>query len=313
MEIIEVTHNDFDNILNYPYHIFGSAEFSELNKYKVEDVHYLLFKNGKYRLGIAGGIRSNTFYSPFSAPFGGFIFLNEDIKINYIDEALDLLIEWLKENKVFNINITLPPIIYNKSLISKQINSLFRAGFDIKNIDLNYSFKIEKFTNEYSQFIRNNARKNLKIALNQNLSFKKCDTIDEIKSAYEVIKINRSEKGYPLRMSFDNILTTIKLINADFFIVKNINGLSIASAIVFHTSKDIAQIIYWGDLFEFSNLKTMNFLSFKVFEYYNNINLKVIDIGPSTENSVPNFGLCEFKESIGCDITTKVSFVKNLV
>ena len=56
----------------------------------------------------------------------------------------------------------------------------------------------------------------------------------------------------------------------------------------------------------------MNFLSFNVFQYYKNQGIAIIDIGPSTENSIPNHGLCEFKESIGCDISIKTEFFKNL-
>jgi len=63
---------------------------------------------------------------------------------------------------------------------------------------------------------------------------------------------------------------------------------------------------------EFSEYKTMNFLSFSVFEYYKSQGIRIVDIGPSTENSVPNYGLCEFKESIGCDIAIKTEFSKKL-
>ena len=35
-------------------------------------------------------------------------------------------------------------------------------------------------------------------------------------------------------------------------------------------------------------------------------------IGPSTESSIPNYGLCEFKESIGCEINQKFTFSKEI-
>jgi acetyltransferase-like isoleucine patch superfamily enzyme/RimJ/RimL family protein N-acetyltransferase len=57
----------------------------------------------------------------------------------------------------------------------------------------------------------------------------------------------------------------------------------------------------------------MNFLAYKIFEYYSDLNYKFIDLGPSSENSVPNIGLCDFKESIGCDVTLKKKFLYNLV
>ena len=41
-------------------------------------------------------------------------------------------------------------------------------------------------------------------------------------------------------------------------------------------------------------------------------NFKNVDIGPSTENSEPNYGLCEFKEGIGCKIVPKYTFSKEI-
>ena len=113
-------------------------------------------------------------------------------------------------------------------------------------------------------------------------------------------------------MTWDQIQETVKVIKADFFIVQQAAGKAIAAAMVFHVAEKIVQVVYWGDLPDFAHLKTMNFLSYKVFEYYKSKEIRIIDIGPSTENSIPNFGLCEFKESIGCDITSKFSFKYSL-
>ena len=51
----------------------------------------------------------------------------------------------------------------------------------------------------------------------------------------------------------------------------------------------------------------------KVFEYYKAKGYQYVDVGPSTEDSLPNYGLCEFKESIGCDISQKYTYIKNIV
>ena len=49
--------------------------------------------------------------------------------------------------------------------------------------------------------------------------------------------------------------TGSQIIPADFFLVKNKNGISISSAIVFHITETVVQVIYWGDLPNFSELK----------------------------------------------------------
>ncbi len=312
MEIIEVEAKEFENVILDSYHVFGQGYFAELNKEKAESVHWLLFKDGKYKLGITIGVRDKSLFSPFSAPFGGFIFLRDDIKINFIDDAILALLVWAKKHNFKSINFTLPSDIYHPSFIAKQANCLFRNGFVIKKVDLNYSFDLKNFNDNYTQNIWYNARKNLKKAFKNELYFVKSTTFEEKKTAYEVIQKNRQIRGFPLRLTWREMEATSAIIPTDFFLVLNAVKSPMAAAIIFHISAKIVQVVYWGDIPEFNNLKTMNFLSYKVFEYYKNSVVEIVDIGPSTENSAPNYGLCEFKESIGCDINEKKSFNINL-
>jgi len=312
MEIIEATSKDFKNIIPDPYHIFGQSAFAELNNASVERMYFLLFRDNKYRLGITLGVKDNSLFSPFSAPFGGFVFIKEEIQINYIEEAVSVLNAWAIKKSLISINITLPPSIYNENFIAKQANVFFRYGMKINNVELNYAFQLDHFNEYYLFKNERSSRKNLKIALSNNLIFKECISYEEKKLAYDIICLNRKYRGFPLRMSWIQIEQTIKLIPADFFIVINKDQFAIASAIAFYVTPVIVQIIYWGDNPEFSHLKTMNILSYKIFEFYKQQNVDYVDIGPSTENSVPNYGLCKFKENIGCDISTKMSFSKIL-
>lgn len=312
MEILEVTVEEFTKVIKNPYHAYGMADFNNLNKNKCDQVFYLLFKEGKYRLGIIGGFKDNVFYSPFSAPFGGFTYLSNDIRLQYIEKSVVLLRQWATERRISLISITLPPKIYSASFIAKQFHCLWRDNFEISRVDLNYSFDLLSLNNNYFEHIWHNARKNLRIALKYGLQFYKCLTSDEKYLAYNIIYNNRKDRGYPLKMSWQDIECTSRLISADFFYVSLENQKPCASAIVFHTCESVAQVIYWGDLTGFSEMKPMNFLAFKLFDHYKSCGKKFLDIGPSTEDSVPNYGLIEFKESIGCLTSTKLTLRASL-
>jgi len=313
MEIIEATKKDFNNIIGNSFFRYGIGDFNDLNKSKCDSEYYFLFKEGKFRLGLTGGIVNGCFLSPYSAPFGSFSFVRKDIKSEYIDSAIDLLIEWSKTKNLDAVQLTLPPSIYNDSFISKQVNSLFRKNFELQNIELNHSFITSNFTDNYITFIKDNARRNLKHALGSNLKFHICTSVEDKKIVYDIIKQHKAAKGYPLKLTWKEIEDTSTLIKSDFFLVYNSDETPIASAIYFHSGNSIAQLIYWGDQLEFHNLRTMNFLSYKIFEYYKSKDFNVVDLGPSTENSVPNAGLCDFKESLGCTTFTKFSFRINLL
>ena len=43
--------------------------------------------------------------------------------------------------------------------------------------------------------------------------------LEGVKSAYEVIRLNREEHGYNLRMSLGDVMSTINVVPADFFLL----------------------------------------------------------------------------------------------
>ncbi|WP_309640431.1 GNAT family N-acetyltransferase [Flavobacterium sp.] len=310
MEIFEVDSKQYADIFSKPYHFFNAAAFNAINAYKCEQVFYLIFKDSKTRLGIIFGLRDNKLVSPFSAPFGGFESASDDIRLQQIDAALEALITWATSKKIQGMRIVSPSFFYNENFLNKIYNCLYRAGFESNNIELNYQFPTQKFTENYQNEIWYNARKNLKRAFQAELTFEKLAN-ENAKEAYDVIAQNRKERGFPLRMTWEQVQETMTVMTADFFLVKK-DETPIGAAVVFHVAHQMVQVIYWGDLPQYSEYKTMNFLSFHLFQYYKQQGIKIIDIGPSTEDSVPNYGLCEFKESIGCDISIKTEFYKKL-
>ena len=310
MEILEVNATTYAEAIPNPSHVFNSAAFNALNASKCEEVFYLLFKDSKIRLGIIFGVQNNILTSPFSAPFGGFEAASSGVRLQQIEAALTTLHQWAAAKKMEAIRIVFPSFFYNSNLLNKVDNCLSRFDYERTNVDLNYQFQTSKFDDNYEKAIWYNAQKNLKRGQKANLTFEKLDSIHG-EQAYNIISANRRARNFPLRMSWEQVHATAQVIEVDYFLVKKENS-SIGSALVFHVAQDIVQVVYWGDLPEYSDVKTMNFLSFHIFQYYKNQGIKIVDIGPSTENSVPNYGLCEFKESIGCDILIKTEFYHKL-
>jgi len=311
MSIQILSPSEYKNYFPEPYHIFNSIDFNLLNQDKCDGLEFLSFKkNGKTKVGIILGKAESAVKSPFSAPFGGFSFTTNKISLENIENATDLLIEYCRNRKYKSLIVTLPPGIYNPSTISKISNVFFRWKFQLDAIDLNYYIDLLKYKDkeEYIDSLPRNATKNLKKALLSDAVFTKCENQHEISQAYNIIKANRETKGYPLRMGLEQVLETIKLVEAEFFIIEY-NNIGIAAAQVFNVSKDIVQVVYWGDLPGYEFIRPINLLAYHLINYYKAINKKIIDIGPSTEDSLPNYGLCSFKESIGSEVDLKYRFI----
>ena len=310
MTIIEVSPKAYKEVFPSPYHLFNSVDFNELNRDKCESIHYLLFEDAKIRLGLIIGIKEMTACSPFSAPFGGFSFHHEFLSAEVIDNALQSLDEYLTNRYFRAVKFILPPLCYHQSFLTKLVNSFVRHNYTISHIDLNHSFDTSLLNEHYSeQTLRNNARKNLNIALKQHYLFQKTDDIDLV---YDIIRQNRAMRGFPLRMTLEQVKSTVQIIHWDAFVVRSADDF-VASALIYHITNRIVQIIYWGNIPVDPSLKVMNYLAYQVFNYYKAKDIDIIDIGPSSEHGLPNFGLCDFKESIGCTVTPKFTFEKQLV
>lgn len=298
IEIIDA--KSFKQLFTNTVHIYNTTEFSELNREKCENVVYLAFYDKKARLGLIAGERNGALHSPFSAPFGGFVSTG-DVDIRHFDNAISLLVAEGKK-----ITLTLPPALYLPTLVAKTTNALISHG--AKAIaDLNYHYDLSRFTH-YMQQLDSKTRNKLNNSLKQNFNLEVFNGNDSdnsgIERAYRVIQLNREAKGYPLRMSLNDVTSTIKIIKADFFVL-TLGSIDVAAAQVFHVADGIVQVIYWGDIPQYSSYRPMNYLAYKIFQHYHRLGIRIVDVGPSSSDGVPNYGLCEFKESVGCEATLK--------
>jgi hypothetical protein len=311
MEIIDASPVEYESAFPVPYHIFNSVAFSEINRAKCEKLHYLLFKEGKIRVGLIACQSHHELTSPFSAPFGGFSFSNESTGITFLESALMALEDFSSSHFCNSIKLVLPPLFYSESQLSVLLNAAIRHHYNIQSVDLNHLFKTKYFNALNPEgFMARNARKNLAISMKNNLTFHAPEKV-EIETAYSVIKANREAKGFHLKMSLPDLHETSNVIRIDCFVVSH-EDQAIAAAIVFHVAKGIVQVIYWGDNPEHSNLKPMNHLSYHLFKYYFEQKIRIVDIGPSSQNSVPFYGVADFKESIGCDVSLKFTLRKEI-
>lgn len=306
MEICEVTPEEYDRLTGDDIPIFCRSRFLELNRNKVEQVHYLIGREKKNRMALAIGEKEGRWQAPFSAPFGKIIFLRRETRIHYIWEFVRELGEYIKERGGNNVSIYLPAGIYDFRDNARVLNALLGNGYGIAFVDVNYSFDLS-----VPQAMEHNGRKNLRIALNSGLEFIPCRESWEKELAYDIIKINREYRGFPLRMTKEQVMETLGIVAHDCFLVRK-GDRAVASAIVYRLTKKVAQVIYWGDIPSVGEYKPINFLSSKLVEFYKELGFEILDIGISTERGWANYGLCDFKESLGCIPSEKFMLYKDM-
>ena len=310
MQVVRVNSQEFGLELKKlnQVHSFNLADFAMLNNIWVDEIHFLLFQTKETILAITLGERNAKLLSPFSAPFGGFSFLRDDISISIIQEALELLQGYGRSCNCKDISLTLPPLFYAPNFLTKLVFCCYLASSS-QITDINYHLNLSLIGN-LGRFNRNYWR-NIKKGESNNLFITKCVTSEELELCYSIIEENRVTQGYSLKMGLHQFLNTSKIIDIDFFLLGNQTE-SFASAICYWVSPHIIQIVYWGDYTFKRGQGAMHQISTQLQDYYKNLGVEIIDVGPSTVNGKPNVGLCDFKEGIGCDISLKLSFVFKL-
>ncbi|GAA4828409.1 hypothetical protein GCM10023331_11800 [Algivirga pacifica] len=299
-----VSKDVYHKLLPKAAHAYNSTAFHQRHQHLAEEVIYLVFEDADSKVvgGIIMGKKKDALLSPYSAPFGGFTFLKVP-STSLLQDCIQALRLFAKSQSISIINITLPPSIYSTSHSSMIKEALTYNGFQITYTDINHSFSLNSFQH-YLKKVAKGVRKNiLKGVRNPNLSFYKCISQQDCYQAYQIIQENRKQNDYPLRLSWEALCNSSEVIPMDCFLVYY-ESIPIAAAIIFQVTSQIAQVIYWGDLKEYRHLYTMNYLSYQLFEYYQD-KITILDIGPSSEHGIPDEGLCTFKERIGCDATEK--------
>lgn len=311
MHIEEVEKEEFAQIMRNAKNIFNKPSFSETNRDKVQEILYLVvYKEKSPRFAVTFGIKeSGKAACPFSAPFAYMEPLKKNQSVRNYEEACEVLDSYFVGKGIKSATITLPPEIYDSETIHTWYMVLKNHGWEIQTIDLSFALPISAIGAEYENIIAYNAKKNLRIALKSQLTFRECSSSEDKKEAYRVIKENRASKGYPLRMSEEQVLKTMQLVPSKMFLVEA-EGVACASALVYDVTDTIAQVVYWGDVPGYGDKKPINFLAYELVKYYQNKGFEYLDIGPSTEDGIPNYGLCNFKDSIGCERASKFRFYK---
>ena len=292
---------------------FNEPDFSELNRDKVDDIHYLIIqKEHSPRFGLILGVRGDVASCPFSAPYAYPVPIGSSARVEAFDEAMAALEAYCVQQGLSELHFRFPPFRYDEDILSAWTSAMYRSGFAIESLDINHMLDLAALNrDDYQNIITRKGRSHLRRAMSAGIEIAECAEDREIEEAYAIILENHTAKGRPTHMTLDQLRATFALVPHAVFLAR-LNQKGIASMIYYEVSGEIVQCIYSGYLLEYSNSGVMNYLTWYAIRYYGNKGFKYIDRAIATENSIPNYGLCDFKESVGGKRSLKYSFVKRL-
>lgn len=273
------------------------VSFAELNSHKCKALHYILCGAS----GIIAGESDGMLRSPFSAPYGGFV--------NYEKGAARQLADYCRAAGL-DCEITLPAEAYGEEP-RLQARELSDCGFAVSAVDANYHYEFPG--GDFGQLLGATGKKKLRCGLRSTTVIKQGGS-ELLSEAYAIIERNRIEHGYPLKMSFEQMLRTAEIIPTECFIARTETAGPEASAIVHRAMSGTAQVVYWGnaagtDAAYGRNFPIMHALIWAVYSHYSQQSgMRLLDTGPASDHGVLLPGLAQFKERIGCRRSDKLTF-----
>ena len=135
----------------------------------------------------------------------------------------------------------------------------------------------------------------------------------ELSDAYELILDNTCRKGYKLSMTWDRVREMTEIFG------DRIYGFGVfretqpaAASITIRVSRDVVYVFYWGDAAGFSGVSPIILLAETIYEHARAEGARWVDIGTSTNEGAPNYGLIHFKRNLGCEASLKLAYSKAL-
>jgi hypothetical protein len=293
-------------------HLFNTPQFFEIHRTPNACYLQLIRKaSGDVLATIHFGEEScGIFRSPRLGTFGSFDF-KEPPCLELVELFADETERALRERGATQITIVSPPIAHAPETSQLVFLALHNRGYRTRPHSLNQSIRLDD--RPFADRVDADGRRRLMRAREMGLSARKLTSVPELADAYQLILENTARKGYTLSMTWDGIRTM-----ADTF-GERIYGFGVfrqtqltAASITLRVSRDVVYVFYWCDVAGLSGVSPIVLLAETIYDHARAEGARWMDIGTSTNDLAPNYGLIHFKRNLGCEASLKIAYSKAL-
>ena len=321
MEIKPLTINideKFDCLLNEflvaeNNHIFNEPRFFCLHQQSSKDIYAQLVrrKDRKVFATIAFHEKNGEYLSPSRGTFGGFT-INSPIDLALLEQFARVVFSYLTTAGAEKIIIKLAPISHDITSFSIMYNILVRCQFMVSTQELSFDLRVdERAFVERTDY--GNAKRIRKCQREGFLSVKLA--LEQLKDVFVVIAANRARRGFPLSMSFFQLQDMANEFPDKihcFAVYSDLDRSNLAAASVcIEVSTRVLYVFYWGDAAELESYSPIALLAAEIYGYCQRNCIEILDVGTSTVDGMPNYGLVRFKRNLAFSESLKLTMTLN--
>ena len=302
------TSNNHVLLFNHPhYHQFNLRPGQALFRYDhVAD--------GKLVGTFTGVVDGDQLECGFSAPFGGPDLVRSDENAGRVRSFVMGVLSTAAAQGIRRVRIRTRPDYFssNESII---VFSLLNLGFTPERCELSLgltvppSFSLE----QYLTGLKSSQRRELRHGLAANLSFIALAGEADWEAAYRVIEKNRARRNVTLKLSLTFILDLRRLFPDRIRLYGlRLDQVIVAAALVYRVLPDVDYVVAWGDDHDHRHLAPVNVMAYHLIDEAIRSGVRLVDLGISSVDGIPDDGLIDFKRHIGARPGLRLDLVATL-
>ncbi len=231
------------------------------------------------------------------ASVGSFV-VPEDLAFADALEMVEQLVDYSKRENLDGIKLTQTPTIYSKRLSHYIDFALQKNGFLYAKREISSILFLEKSIDENLSKFKSTHRTAVRKAEKSGVVVKETD---DFASFYEILKKNLSIRhNVKPTHSLDELLHLKELFPDKINLFgAYIEEKMVAGVINFIATENVVLAFYISHNEDFQEVRPINLLFYKIFEWAIQKKYNVFDFGIFTVNEEPNMGLARFKENFG--------------
>lgn len=253
-------------------------------------------------------IKNKEAISPFRAPFGSFQ-LDPSLKPLVLFRFIEFVCERLKKKGIESLTIKNAPDSFEPESSPLLNTFLLNQGFSVVNSEVQTALKTEV---DFSSGLSAWEKRRLRQAKEAGLVFKRLES-KQLKSVYEFILGCRVERDYILSIDWSTLKRTVDAFPDRFILFGVMHKDEFAAAsISINVGNRILSNFHSAHPRKFDRLSPVVMLLNGIFDFCCENHFRLLDLGTSSLEGLPNFKLLDFKLGLGAQPTMKLTFKKLL-
>lgn len=288
------------------YHDLDFLDYHPQEKFQT--LHLMFFNSGGELLSVMpGAVNGSVFSSPYGASYGGFV-LPIKCSLKTVFSIVESFLDYIRKFHIEEVRLTLPPKNYLAIPDDYLEFTLLKNHFQYSKRELTSALCTMDVDDPLALF-RSEHRTSMRKAKKSGIEIKESQ---DLEAFYEILEINQRERHDSKPTHTKEELTYLHNQFPDrvrIFLAYH-DQRPVAGILIFICNPRVALTFYICHLPEFQQFRSINYLMYEVIRWCSNNHYVWLDLGTSTRQMEPVWGVLEFKEGLGAKGYFRDSFVR---